>query len=266
MTQYAGQSKLATTIPLPDANTPFNSSAIGAPIAANRDSIVALTDNGFYKTTLNAAKPPYPLAGNHENTGTYRLTGNIDITNSGGSALTYTSAKTYYRVAHVNARVKTTASGNYWENGLTYAPPKGYYVQKGSTGGPSSDAGITFDVDLPSNCTVTRAYIRFKPATGHASVPSAQPFLYVYLVDAATGATTLVSSVQSAVGAPGTYEGSVQTISCTFSQAFNAGTQRIVLIFFGEHGSDTIDDLQVYPPVVEFTRATIGEELGQLVP
>lgn len=265
MTQYAGTPKLATTLPVPDANTPFNSSAVNAPIKAEWDSILGLKQYGFYAETLNTIKPPYPLAGNHVNSGVYRLTGQIKFTST-GNPLELTSARTYARVAHVNATVKTDAVGNYWQNGLTFAPPEGYYVQKGSSGGPSSDAGIIFDVDLPSNCTVTRAYVKFKPMTGHGALPSKQPFLYVYLVDSTNGTTTLVDSVQNADAAVGTYEGSIRTISCSFSQPFDAGRCRIFLQVFGEHGTDTIDELQMYLPVVEFTRSQIGEELGEPIP
>lgn len=257
--------RIPTTILLPSTATPFNPNAVNPSVEQCWDSIKATEFYGFYKTTFDAAQPPYPAGGSFQNSGTYKIAGQIQF-NTSGTPVAHAAVRTYTRVAHLNAYAKTDGVGNYWELGITFAPPKGYYVQRGPNGGPSSDSGLVFDVDLPSGCTVTEAAVRFKPATGHAALPSVQPFLYVYIVDSVNGTTTLVDSVQSAETLPGTYEGSVRTISCSFSQAFDAGRYRIFLVVFGEHGTDTVAGLQMYLPTIKFQRAQIGEELGELVP
>ena len=259
MTQYAGQNKLATTIPLPDANTPFNASAIGAPIAANRDSIVALTNYGMYKTTLNTAKPPYPLAGVYTNAGTYRLSdpNALIFTSTGVDMLAHSAANRYGRSANLIAHYDDTV----WDF-LYGAPIRAKY--KLTTASSTSPA--TFEFCLPDGITLEQVIVRLEPAT-HASLPSVMPRVYVWMTDNTLGTTTLLTPAVSDTSASFVDYNIPHNIAVTLpSTAFSALENSCGVAFYGGSGGGAVADLVVCIPRIEFKRTRIAEEFGEWIP
>jgi hypothetical protein len=254
MTQYAGQNKLATTIPLPDANTPFNASAIGAPIAANRDSIVALTNSGLYRTTLNTAKPPYPLAGEHVNVGTYKITE--------GSTIEFSTAKGYYRVASPNARFVsgkwTVGYGSVISNAAAHTQ-----VDFATT---DDTVDLVFFFDLPDGAILKRAVVRLDGSAGHGALPGIKPRIEIWLHDITTGIGSMVAGANDAPAGIGAYE-ALHVLDVTLPDtAFDAGLYIVTARISGEAGSDGQAGLVVLAPTIEWERAKIGEELGAVLP
>jgi hypothetical protein len=252
MTQYAGQPKIATTIPLPDANTPFNASAIGAPIAANRDSIVALTSYGFYKTTLNTAKPPYPLAGEHVNSGLYKLSGAINLS----------AAKGYYRAASANARFNST----HWKYGYdTVIGNDSAHTQlETSTTGDVSD--LVFFFELPDGIALKRASIRMDGKSPHVGMPSVLPRLEIWLHDVTTGNGALVAGADDNAANVAAYE-ALHTFSVTLpNTAVDASKHIVTARVSGEFGTNEVEGLVVLVPVIEWERTWYAEEFGAIIP
>jgi len=259
MTQYAGQKKLATTIPLPDTNTPFNSSAVAAPIAANRDSIVALTDYGMYKTTLNTAKPPYPLAGVHTNAGTYRLSdpNALIFTSTGVDMLAHSAPNAYARSANLIAHYDNTV----WDF-LYGAPIRAKY--KLTTA--SSTSPVTFEFCLPDGITLEQVTVRLEPPT-HASLPSVMPRVFVWMTDNSLGTNTLLTSAVSDPSATvGDYNLAHNIVVPLPSTAFGAWKNSVVVEVYGGSGGGAVADLVVCIPIIEFNRTRIAEEFGGLLP
>ncbi len=260
MTQYAGTAKLATTVPLPDANTPFNASAVAAPIAANRDSIVAHETYGLYRSTFNSVKPPYPLAGSHVNSGTYILAVGSQ------TRLEFSAAKTYTRAAHGYA----WTNGTTWDFSYNNVPPKALYRQDVLSAVASTDAA-TFFFELPSLCTLKYAKIRIDPADTHGGIPVTIPRIEVYIGDNSTGVTTLIASADGYNGT-GTYADLAQyqaphnIIADLSSTAFDAGVNTLFLKLYGEDDGNAMVDLLAYIPWIEYERTRFGEEFGALVP
>ena len=252
-TPYAGTAKLATTTPLADANSPFNPSAVNAPIATNRDSIVALTDNGFYATTLNAAKPPYPLAGDHVNTGTYKL--------GASSGIELATARLYSRIASSLGLYAAAV----WQPQFNQASLKSQYKQLDIVAASNAD-GVTFFWELPNGIILKRVSLRIEPDSGHVGKPATMPVIEAYLANNITG---------TVAGLGGKTDDSVDTaaynlphsISRTLADVpFDAGIHSFFLTLRGEAGGDSMSDMLANLPFVEFTRAGIGQEFGALVP
>lgn len=257
MTQYAGQNKLATTIPLPDANTPFNASAIGAPIAANRDSIVALTNSGLYKTTLNAAKPPYPLAGEHTNSGTYKLAGAISFTASGVNSLVHTTAHAYARSARPFAQFDSSQ----WTS---------FFINSGDpqyqTPVKTSAIPLVFEFDLPDGITIEQVSLRVEPDNSHVALPNVMPRFDVYLADNSTGnKTLLVTGTDASVDATA-YNLPHNITATVASVAFGAWKNSLYVRVYGESGVDAVNNFISCVPIVEFNRTRIAIEFGELLP
>lgn len=257
MTQYAGTAKLATTIPLTDTNTPYNSSAVNAPDAANRDSIVALTNYGMHMTTLNTAKPPYPLTGVHTNTGTYRVAGAIQFTGTSGTNLPLASARLYGKSASLIAHHDGT-----WTPFMN-APVDARYVNTSA----NSTSALTFGVELPDSCILKTVRVRLIPPT-HSALPTIMPRVYVWMTDNSAGTTTLLTPAVSDASATFTDYNIPHRINVTLPDvAFGAWKNSLVIQVHGESGgAGELDDLVVCVPIVEFTRQKLGEELGELLP
>jgi len=252
MTQYAGQKKLATTIPLPDTNTPFNSSAVAAPIAANRDSIVALTDYGMYKTTLNAAKPPYPLSGDHVNSGLYKISGAINLS----------AAKGYYRAASANARFDSTL----WNVGYGAATGNDSAHTQKDVGTTGDAADLVFFFDLPDGITLKRASIRMDGGPGHLGLPGTMPRLEIWLHDVTTGNGALVAGANDTAANVAAYE-ALHSFAVTLpSTAFDASKHVVTARVSGESGANSAIDLVALVPVIEWERTWYAEEFGAIIP
>lgn len=253
--------RIPTTILLPSTATPFNPNAVNPSVEQCWDSIKALEYYGFFPTTFDATKPPYPAGGSFFNSGTYQLNGKIRF-NTSGTPLEHTSARTYARVAHLHAYANPT----YWELAYNDAPPKGYYRNHNFEAN-ASNSGLVFDFDLPSNCTITRVVIRIHPAV-HTNLPDIMPTIFVYLVDVIDETTTLIGS-ETDSSANITQYNALHTISFDCSQVFDAGRNRLMVKFFSEDddgNSHSVNNLIAHLPIVEFTRAQIGEEFGELPP
>lgn len=252
MSQYAGQNKLATTIPLPDANTPFNASAIGAPIAANRDSIVALTNYGMYKTTLNTAKPPYPLAGDHVNSGMYKLSGAINLS----------AAKGYYRAASANARFNTL----YWTAGYDTAIDNVSAHTQFETTVTGDTSDLVFYFELPDGITLKRASIRMDGKTGHVGMPSVLPRLEIWLHDVTTGNGALVAGADDNAANVAAYE-AIHSFAVTLPDTTVDASKYIVTArVSGEFGTNRVNGLVSLVPVIEWERTWYAEEFGAMIP
>ena len=55
--------KIPTTTLLPSAATPFNPSTVNPATETNWNAVKAVESYGLYKTTFDAAQPPYPAGG-----------------------------------------------------------------------------------------------------------------------------------------------------------------------------------------------------------
>jgi hypothetical protein len=247
---------IPTTILLPSAATPFNPSAVNPGTEACWDGVKALEEYGFFKTTFDAAQPPYPAGGSFVNSGTYELAGTIQFDTS-GIPLTHTAVRTYERVANLLAYSDPT----YWTPGHTETPAKGYH--KSLVAAATAVSGIVFDFDIPSNCTVTQVRVRITPVV-HGALPATMPKFDVFLLDVAAGTSTLITTATDA-SLLATYN-VLHVFGVTFSQAFDASKNRIMVKFYGEADANSAIGLLVHLPTVEWERTQIGEELGELIP
>lgn len=77
MTDYLGIAKYPTTLELPDANSPFNSSVVNPPIEGNRDAIVAFRTYAALSENFTQALYPYPAPGTYANADVFRFQNKI---------------------------------------------------------------------------------------------------------------------------------------------------------------------------------------------
>lgn len=253
-TQYEGLDIWSETFDIPTDDDVRDASSYSISAIGLGDRTRYIKNRGFYSTPA--------FGGTHTNSGTYRIGGQIIFTNSGGIAITYASAHTFTRVAHLHVYADPT----FWSLGFNFVPPKGHYRQLEVTTNPST-RGLVFDFDLPSNCTVTRVAVRVQPEP-HVALPDEKPTIEVYLADVVAGTTTLIGTGTDPSLTIAAYN-ALHVVELTFSQAFDAGKHRLFAKVYGERDTvnlNAVIGLLVFLPVATFTRAQIGEEFGELVP
>lgn len=252
------QLKIPTTILLPSSATPFNPSAVNPGTEACWDGVKTLENYGFFKTTFDAAQPPYPAGGSFVNDGTYALSGQLQFTGSG--TITTASARTYRRTANLLAY----ADPSDWTNGLSLGAPKGHYVQAQA----GTAAKAVFDFDIPSNCVLKGFSIHVQADPSHVILPGNMPEFLTYIVDTVAGTTTIMvdGNGVDASASNAAYK-LLHEISVDLSVVYNfdASRHRVFMVFLGEYGSNSTTGLTIQLPTIEFERTQIGEELGQLV-
>jgi hypothetical protein len=255
-TPYAGQDIWAEYIEHVTDDDVRDGSVYAISAISLADRTIYLKNRGFYSTPS--------FGGTYTNVGTFRLTGSIILTNTGGIAITYASAHGYARTANLHAY----ANPMIWDLAFNFAPPKGYYVQINLEAG-ASNSGLVFDFDLPSNCTITRVAVRVSPTPTHLAVPDLKPTIFAYLVDVVAGTTTLIGTIEDPTVVLTDYN-ALHVVSLTLNQAFDASRHRLMVKIFGEDDDANpglaVLGLIVNLPIVEFTRAQIGEEFGELLP
>jgi hypothetical protein len=56
------------------------------------------------------------------------------------------------------------------------------------------------------------------------------------------------------------------SVDLTITYNFDASRHRLFMVFLGETGAGALANLVVHLPTVEYERAQIGEEFGELLP
>jgi hypothetical protein len=247
--------RIPTTILLPSTATPFNPSAVNPSTEACFDGIKALENYGLFKSTFDAAQPPYPGGGSFVNAGTYRL--------STGSILTFSAAKLYVRVAHPLANYDPT----YWTDRRTNTPtPLGSFLQSALVGGfPNNTFAIRYGFDLPDQIILKRAGFRVEPVGGHAALPEFMPHIRIVITDSVTGVTVNHLGTDGSANVA-TYQ-APHVVSVTLPDiAFDAGRHSVIALIRGEDGANADILLEAYVPFIEYERTVIGQEFGATVP
>jgi len=278
MTQYAGQPKIATTIPLPDANTPFNADAIGAPIAGTFDGVKAIELYGVFNTNFSLAKPPYTVSAAHINNGTYAFGDNSNFVFIGNRAITFSSpsARPYSRPV---TSTPHRSPDSWWSNieeeisgtGLTVN-----YKQKYSPLSPSTP-WLIWHFHMPSYSTLTgvETYIHPASAADHGgNLPAEQPIIKLWWYSHITGLATEIPSgeVQDAQATANDYAlaHKLEVTGLTYGPSTgNLWEQHTSLMIGirGEEGANAVaaaayadSGLRIRTPRVHFTRSRLGEE------
>jgi hypothetical protein len=255
-TQYEGLDTWSETIDHVTDDDTRDASAYAISAIGLADRTRYLKNRGFYSTPA--------FGGTHTNAGTYRVNGQIIFTNTSGIGVTYATARRYARTANLFALAKSS----YWDAGPNLSTPKGHYVQLVKTE-PLSDEYLIFDFDIPSNCILKRFVVRVDPAA-HTALPENLPEFDIYYVDTVAGTTTLLVD-GTGIDNSATFAAynALHTISVDLSivYEFDTSRHRVFMRFKGEWGlTDAKTGLVVHLPTVEFERAQIGEEFGELVP
>lgn len=254
-TQYAGLDLWAEEISHVSDDDTRDASAYAISAIGLADRTRYLKNRGFYSTPAFGVDP-------FTNTGTYRIAGQIIFTSSAGIAITYASAHRYARTANLLAY----ADIGDWVPGISLSVPAGDYTQDQVV----SAAKIVFDFDIPSNCVLKRFVIRVQGDAAHVNLPENMPQFLTYLVDTVAGTTTvLVDGSAIDTSATNAAYKLLHTLSVELSNVYNfdASRHRIFMVFLGEWGAvQAIPGLTIQLPTVEFERAQVGEEFGELVP
>lgn len=251
--------RIPTTILLPSAATPFNPSAVNPGTEACWDGVKALESYGFFKTTFDAAQPPYPAGGSFTNYGTYKLAGAISFTSPGVSSLVHTTAHAYAR----SARPFAVQSATVWTSLIVSSGADPQYIINGAV---SSTSGLVFDFDLPDGITIERVSVRVEPNNAHSALPAVMPRIEVYLADNTTGNVTLLATGTDTTATVGAYN-LPHTISATIaSVAFGAWVNSLYVKVYGESDANAENGFVSCIPIVEFNRTRIAIEFGELLP
>jgi hypothetical protein len=259
ITYPSGPQTLAipTTILLPSAATPFNPSTVNPSVEACWDAIKAEEYYGFFKTTFDAAQPPYPAGGSFVNSGTYKLAGAISFTSAASDSLVHSSAHAYARSARPFAQFDSTEWTSFFINS---GDPQYQTPVKTST------IPLVFEFDLPDGITLEQVTLRVEPDNGHVALPNVMPRFDVYMADNSTGNKTLLATGTDASATFGDYN-APHTISATIaSVAFGAWKNSLYVRVYGESGVDAINNFIACVPIVEFNRTRIALEFGELLP
>lgn len=124
---------------------------------------------------------------------------------------------------------------------------------------------LVWKTRIPNGATLTSVSVFVQPAT-HVAVPATRPVLSARLVNVTNNVATPLGSTTDPNSTLAAYN-AAHTITHTVSQVVT-GTQLLMISFQGEEGANSlfssayasVGGIIVYPPVVTFTRQTIGED------
>jgi hypothetical protein len=249
---------IPTTILLPSVATPFNPSTVNPSVEACWDAIKALQSYGFFKTTFDAAYPPYSGASLHYNADAYALLGTLMILNTGTGAITFPVAHSYARSARIFAQYDSAE----WSSFLSGSGADPQYQTPTKT----STSALIFEFDLPDGCTIEDISLRVEPDNSHSALPNVMPMFQVLLADNTTGNVTLLATATDESATFGAYNTPHDITVAIASVAFGAWKNSLYVRVYGESGPDAKNGFISCIPIAKFKRTRIAEEFGGLLP